>query len=291
MLDHNSPESEENLKNSLAFVEGFYSGIQIVSGYMDRYNESIRGVFSKPMTEKRDDTLKQLWARVYAWILTLERLNHTRFYQAIATGNRALLELTVDILFLIDDKTDEVAEKMLAFADSEKLKGAHNLTRYFEENKLDVPEEYKWQEWFIKTHEARVLALRAKYWIDKKGKQYHPKRWTGHDLSIDVEHVDQMFGQKIIDYFDISLTRYYRTEYRKLNWHIHAGMASTWKIPAESFDIACGFAFKWSADLAFLCTTLILSDFGFASVIDEMRREWEDLNLAKVEAFLNKVNE
>lgn len=296
MVDRYNPESEENLKQSLDFAEGNYSGLQLVSVYMKPYNEAFQGVFSKPETEVKDRILKQLWTRAYAWVLTLERLNHARFYQAIHTGNRALLELAVDVLLLVDDKSGEVGEKMLAFAESEKLKAAQNLVDYYVDQGLTVPSTYLEQQRYLALNKVRIQALRDRYWLSPKAQAQgksgqHPSRWSGNNLAEDVAKVDSIYGKKIVDYFNITLTEYYRTEYRKMNWHIHSGTASTWKMPAESFDISCGFAFKRSADLAFICTAFILSYFGYTQAVDGMRREWENLDDARTLAFLDKVQD
>jgi len=70
---------------------------------------------------------------------------------------------------------------------------------------------------------------------------------------------------------------YYRTEYPKMNWRIHSGVAAFWNQPPQAFNLVSGFAFKWCADFSMLSTKIVLSDFEFNEVLDDLRQEWENL--------------
>lgn len=62
-----------------------------------------------------------------------------------------------------------------------------------------------------------------------------------------------------------------------MNWRIHSGVAAFWNQPPQSFNLVSAFAFKWCADFGMLCTKIVLSDFGFTSVIDDLRDQWQQL--------------
>jgi hypothetical protein len=120
-----------NLETSTAFVEAFYSAVQLVVEYMRKSNDMILGVLSKDDDTKiRDHALQGLWLRAFAWMQSLETLNHTKHFQAIASGNRALLEITVDLILLHSDKSNESASKMHWWAQSEKLKAATIIVNF-----------------------------------------------------------------------------------------------------------------------------------------------------------------
>ena len=92
-------EIQPDMESTTAFATGLYQGVQIVA-YMKDRSEMIESVISKPETEHRDRALRDLWRRSRAWMQSLELLNHVKHFQAISSANRALLEITVDIILL-----------------------------------------------------------------------------------------------------------------------------------------------------------------------------------------------
>jgi hypothetical protein len=60
-----------------------------------------------------------------------------------------------------------------------------------------------------------------------------------------------------------SLTEYYRTEYRMMNWQIHSGLAIVTRLPPEAYSLIAANSLLWCADLAMLITQIVLIDFGF----------------------------
>ncbi|HEY0428420.1 MAG TPA: DUF5677 domain-containing protein [Pyrinomonadaceae bacterium] len=288
------PESPEILALSHKFADANYTGIEIVSDYMKQYKDLIIKLPSKPASAKRDDALKALWTRAYAWILSLRTLKQTAHYQAISTASRTLLETTVDILFLYADKTDKTAEKMFAFAFSEQFKAAEQIVNFFKENDETLPDEYVEQQKFYKSQLPNIQMFRNTYWQTPKQKQKqvnaeHPNRWTGQDLGSDVRKIDKICGEIIKRNLNISLGRFYRTEYRRINWHIHAGLASLHsrtgkKMPAETYDITVGISLRWCADFAFFCTQIVLTDFQYTVAISDLSDEWK-----RLQNYRNKV--
>jgi len=72
----------------------------------------IQGVLSQPAVGHRDTSLKGIWLRALAWMQSLETLNHTKHVQAISAGNRALLEISVDMVLLHHDKSNALGWKI-----------------------------------------------------------------------------------------------------------------------------------------------------------------------------------
>jgi hypothetical protein len=92
----NEPEIDDTTK----FADAFYCGVQIVADYMKEHSGKIETVFCKDEVGHRDAAIKGLWFHARAWLQSLEALNHTKHVQAISAANRALLEITVDLILL-----------------------------------------------------------------------------------------------------------------------------------------------------------------------------------------------
>ncbi len=273
-------ENEFDIEKSKAFATAHFQGAQVVFQYMkDRY-PLIQAVIIKPETGHREASLRGLWMRAYAWLQTITKLNDPLDYQAISAGNRALLEITVDLILLHHDKTNEAGWKMFQWKNSEKMKAAEQILNFFNEIGVSVPDQYEAQEIFCRNEKHIIDNARVALWPNKKnpGKPVHPDRWTGSsNLFPDIEKADQLFSPAIKNEIGSTLVEYYRTEYRKMNWHIHSGVASFWNMPPEFFNMASGFGFKWCADFAMLCTKIILNDFGFDIAIDGLKQEWDSI--------------
>jgi hypothetical protein len=283
--------SEASIEHTNAFADGFYGGIQIVADYMKSRSELLNCVLDRPATGYRDACLKGLFMRARAWMYSLEKLNQVRHIQAISVANRALLEITVDMLLLHHDKTNESGNRMYWWGQSERMRAAEMLVDYYTELGLPVPDEYKPLETAYRSDKATVDQMRISLWPYSKDptKPRHPDRWTGRaNLFEDIKVVDQLFGPSIKSDLGATLTQYYRTEYRKMNWQIHSGIAGFWSIPLTGMYIICGFAFKWCADFGMLCTKTILTDFGFDLALDELKQEWEDVKIKRGLAYLEK---
>jgi hypothetical protein len=282
-------EDEANIEKTHAFASGFYQGIKIVAEYMKKRTELIETVIPKPDTGYRDTAIKGLWMRSRAWLQTLEMLNHTRYVQAISVANRALLEITVDMILLHHDKTNASGWQLYQWGQSERMKAAEQLVNFYKEKGVPIPKEDEVIEVFYNDQKAMVDHLRRCIWPNKKypSKAEHPRRWTGRsDLSKDVEEADRLYGSSIQDDLGVSLTEYYRTEYRRMNWQIHSGVAGFWDLAPETFHIICGFALKWCADFGMLCTKIILTDFGFETALTGLKDEWENVKLQRGAAYM-----
>jgi hypothetical protein len=286
--DMNEPKIEDTTK----FADAFYSGVQIVAEHMKEHSGKIESVFCKPETGHRDAAIKGLWFRARAWMQSLEALNHTKHVQAISVANRALLEITVDLILLHHDKTNGLGWKIYQFGMSERMRAAEQLVGFYKDEGRPVPNVH-WQiEEYFNREKGLTDDMRRRLWPNKKNpaKAAHPSRWTGNsDLSVDVKQADKLFGAEIQKQLGCGLLEYYRTRYRQMNWLIHSGVASFWNLPPQSFDISAAFALKDCADLAFLCTKIALTDFGFNVALPNLPQEWDDLAEKRAQAYLDKM--
>lgn len=268
------------------YADAFYSGVQIVTEYMKCRSVTIQAVQPKNDTRHRDEALQGLWQRSLAWMLTLERLNHAKYFQAIVAGNRALLEIAVDIILLHKDKSNLSGWKLHSWAESEKLKAASHILRFLDEAGEVIPDEYRPLKDFVQRQKTIIEKRRQDLW----GKTTHPPRWTGKsNLFEDVVHADQLFSKEIQQDLKTSLTRYYRTEYPRMNWQIHSGTAAFGNLPPQAFSILCAMAYKWSADLAMFSTKIVLADFGFLEVLPGLTEDWENVRKRRLISYGEKM--
>ena len=273
-------ENEPEIGETKAFATGLYQGAQVVANYLKNRWPLIESVIEKPETGYRDACIKGLWMRAHAWMQTICKLNDPLDFQAMSVANRALLEITVDLVLLHHDKTNASGWRMFWWGESEKMRASEQIIKYYESQGLPVPDTYEGQVNFCRESKASVDHMRKVLWPSKKdpSKPTHPKRWTGNgNLFEDIVTADQFYGSVIKVDLDSTLVEYYRTEYPKMNWRIHSGAAAFWKQPPQSFNLVSAFAFKWCADFGMLCTKIVLSDFGFDTALGGLRDEWENI--------------
>lgn len=279
-----------DLEQSEAGAAGFYRGLEIVAGYMESVSGLVEGVIPRQATTHRDQSLHGLWYRAWGWIQSLKLLNSTKHVQAHLAGNRALLEIATDMILLHQDPTNKSGWMYVQWGQSEKWKAAEQAVNFYTSQGIPIPDIHEEIEKFYKNQAASVAHNRHSLWPDKKGpsKSIHPSRWTGRsDLFRDVEEADRLYGAEIKADLDISLTEYYRTEYRRMNWLIHSGAPGWWNIEAPGISIMSGLSLRASATLAMLCTKVMLLDAGYNHAIDDLRRQWEKVNDDRNWVFFN----
>jgi hypothetical protein len=275
--------NESEIKKSKASASGRFQGVQIVAGYMKDRFSLIEGVLEKPETSDRESCLKGLWTRAYAWMQSLAKLNGPLDFQPVSVGNRALLEIAVDMILLHHDKTNESGWKMRSWGESERMKAAQQIVNFYKEEGIPIPDVFKTVKNFFDKEQLNVDSKRKTLWPCKdRSKSAHPNRWTGNsEFSKDVEKADQLYCKVVKAELGFTLTEYYKTQYRRICWLVHSGVAGIWGIPPEAINLTCGLANKWSADFGMLCTKIILIDFGFDVVLQGLEKEWKQIKVQR----------
>ena len=274
-----------SIEQSEAFAQANFQNIQLVYNFAEKHKNSITSVFPKPATGHRDTCVKGLWSRVYFWLSSLNKLNSVRDFQATGSANRALLEIAVDLSLLNQDQTNSSGWKMWWWSLSEKLQGAEQIIGFFAKQKLDIPDTYSEQQNFINREKTHILEMRNILWNGK-----HPKRWTGNGtLFDDLIIADKFLGNDAFEILGKSLTEYYRTEDKKMNWYIHSGVASFWDMPKEAFPLFSGFFLKGCADFAILSTQIVMKDLGLNEHLPSYGQELEKLELDRMESFVRNL--
>lgn len=254
-----------------------FAGIQLYREYMRKCEPMIMAVIPRPALGHRDVAIQAVWMRAYAWMQSLELLNHTKHIQAISAGNRSLLEFSVDLVLLHTDQTNSGGWKMYHLAFSERLKAAEQLVQFYGPG--NVPAVHAEAESFILREKNSIDDMRRTLWPNAKdpSKAAHPDRWTGRNLFTDVEAADVAYGDQIKTSLGMSLAEYYRTEYRRMNWLIHSTMAGVTNLDRIYYSNAAVLALKWCQDLAMFCTQVTLKDQQFHDAIADLNTQWREL--------------
>ena len=264
-------------------ADGFYEGAVAVADYMTKVNNTCLNNILNPT--RREKYLHGMFMRAMGWTSSLKKLNTNQDFQALVACVRALFEIVVDLSFIHIDKTDSACTKMHLWEESSKLKAAQLLQRYFQNINKPIPEEYHSKIEFIEKNKNRIEKKRIELWPQYKGS--HPgNRWTGLNLLKDAKIVDGHMRDFIIDGFSMSLTEFYETEFRQINWYVHGSTLTGIKeLPFESFHLICAQSYKWSADLAMLCIKIILTDFQFTKHCPSLQDEWKNLSKYRLMVF------
>ena len=268
---------DQELKIAEAHANAMFAGIQLYREYMKKCEPMIMSVIPRPALKHRDGAIQAVWIRAYAWMQSLELLNHTKHIQAISAGNRSLLEFANDLVLLHTDPTNNSGWKMHHLAFSERLKAAEQLVDFYGAG--NVPSVHSEAESFIQREKTSIDDMRRTLWPNPKnpGKAVHPDRWTGRDLFRDAEAADAAYGVQIKASLGMSLTEYYRTEYRRMNWLIHSTMAGVTNLDSIYYSTAVVLALKWCQELAMFCTQITLKDQQFHNAIDDLNEQWREL--------------
>lgn len=267
-------------------AEGMYRGTIVVSEYMDSISKNVLGTLidSKP----RENALYGMFLRAVAWMRTLKKLNEPTDFQAVVACNRALIEVTVDIILLHCDKSEASSWRMHWWEQSAKLKSAKALLTYYASVGLAVPNSYSEQDRFIANEEASIIRMRNELWPTLKGR--HPDRWTGRNLADDARAADDCWRDDILREFGVGLTEFYETEYRRMNWIVHgSALAGVRDLSAVAFHYVCGLGFKWCSDLAMLSTKVVLMDFGFTTHLPDFETKWEEIRRHRLLVYADSI--
>lgn len=179
--------------------------------------------------------------RSIAWLSSLMRLTSPADFQAVFSGSRALLEITVDAV-LLQHEPDAPA-RMRDWEDSAKLKHAQAIERYFAGR--SAPLESRHAIAFAQREATRINAARtARGWVAGNGNPRHPERWTTRGLGDDALAADTFEA-------GLGLRETYETKYRQMCWYVHGSAAVGLSgIGAENFPILGGLMFRTCSKLS-----------------------------------------
>jgi hypothetical protein len=213
--------------------------------------------------------------RVQAWMNTLSKLDAPVHFQAIVVGCRSLFESAVDLVLVRLAPERHPVEKLIAWEESEKLKSAIKIRDFFAGIASErVPSEFKPHLDFIAKNSEKVNKSRQLYWADRKGKPFHPGRWTGTDLGTAAAEAARLVPDAQFDVF-------YATRYPQICWNTHgSGLAGVRFLSEEVFHGMVALTFEECARFAVLGAEQVLRLVDVWN--DEVAAEFEVLRRQRI---------
>lgn len=186
--------------------------------------------------------LKGLLLRSTGWMRTLGKLCHPGDFQAVVAGARTLFEIAIDTALLNGDRNAYPIAKMAAWESSAKLDHVEKVKKYLAEKGRTPTERQAVMLELLKREGPSIREKRARYWINRKKKPYHPVRWTAKTLAEDAEAADRFKGQ--------GFEEFHKIRYPQLCWNVHgSGLTGVMNISPELFPFVGGEARRQQANL------------------------------------------
>jgi hypothetical protein len=112
-----------------AFGEAFFNERKLVHELVEK---TVMPVARRPFRTVAEKLFSELYQRVYAWVLSLERLANANDFQPVAACTRAMFEAAIDFTLLHFAKAAHPPEKMLAWDEHAKLVSCQKIKRHFD---------------------------------------------------------------------------------------------------------------------------------------------------------------
>jgi hypothetical protein len=214
-------------------------------------------------TTDREKCFIATYYRSLANVNTLLTMGDVRHFQAIAMLGRGLFELAVDMKLLA--LVPSGADKMILFADAEKLRCARKLITFKSSNPNAGLDSTPYSA-FISREEARIDLARNTMWSNPKRLDH----WSGQNLAQRVALVGSPFNE------------FYEGYYPLLSWYVHSGLTGVVNLQKEAFMTMCGIAFRLAAESYTEILLAIVREFEIARGNEKIE---EKLQAAKLLPF------
>ena len=238
-----------------AFYEGTRAGTELAKQVMIPQLKALIN------PSKKEEIIKGLYFRMYAWMLTLVSLKDTVHFQATASAARSIFELLLDIKLLIEDKPANPIDKFEAFIQAEKFRAAK---KYVEFKKSNPGLKYKAglaKEKLVNKpgEENRINTLIVLNWgKDKKGKPKRIEHWTGLKINKRAEEAGK----------DYEL--FYHESFALLSWYLHPGLVGIKGMSTESLEVVFGNSHMLATPLFLDATLLVAKELKLIQAIPQL---------------------
>jgi hypothetical protein len=232
----------------------------------------------RTQSDRRRYCLEAMWDRSKKWMLTLTKLNQPSDFQAVSAANRSLFEMTVDMCLLHNDSNGERGRACYAWGMSERMRHIEGVVGFFQAGSSELSTTFSGFEEFNNEEKAAYDEVRRTLWPGKHGQPRHPSRWTGRSSIVeDLPEADAAFTEGISSVLGMSLQAYYKSEYRMLSWAVHSGIAATLRADWDMLALLSAMAFTRSADLALICTRILIEDVELAKPRAGLLARWKEV--------------
>ncbi len=250
-------------------IEAFYEGTRAATELARQVMiPLIEGLIK---TSKKEEIIKGLYFRLYAWMLALESLKDTVHFQATAAATRSVFELLLDIKLLIEDKPTNPIGKIDAFIQVEKFRVAEKYVNFKKSNpslkyRPDVAKENLVKK---QGEKDRIDQLILVNWgRDKKGKLKRVDHWSGWDIAKRASEAGK--GYEL----------FYHESFALLSWYMHSGLVGIKGMSAEALSAVFGNSHMLAAPMFLDATLLVAHELKLTQAIPQLKGWIKEAHLA-----------
>jgi hypothetical protein len=230
-------------------------------------------------TSKKEEIIKGLYFRLYAWMLALESLKDAVHFQATAAATRSIFELLLDIKLLIEDKPANSVGKIDAFIQVERFRAAEKYVNFKKSNPNLKYRAGLAKENLVKKqgekHRINQLIL-VNWGRDKKGKPKRVDHWSGWDIAQRAREVGK----------DYEL--FYHESFALLSWYIHSGLVGIKGMSTEALSAVFGNSHMLAAPMFLDATLLVAQEFKLTQAIPQLNDWIKEADLAVGRAIIRE---
>jgi uncharacterized protein DUF5677 len=229
------PLALDSLKNLHSFIE-------------KEIDPFVNQIINKGFESTRQKVFISLYNRIFLQIKSLLKLNKPEDIQAIASLNRCLLEINVDLIILHYGDTS-LAEKYDAYSFVDRYIKMEKIVNHFEraDKKIDITNHKE----FISNPEnkERYKEFLNIFWNGNK-----PYLWHGNSIFNLFSKANEL--DKSSD-----ILHYYRTLYSRYSWYVHSGLTGLEGLNEELLDSSAASDWMLGSYIALNSIGIICEEF------------------------------
>ncbi len=258
-------------------IEAFYEGTRAATDLAQQVMIPQLKALMSP--SRKEEILKGLYFRMYAWMRTLVSLNDTVHFQATASAARSIFELLLDIKLVIDDNPKGALQKFDAFVEVEKFRVAKKYVDFKNHNPSLKYRGDQGKENLVnkQDEQTRIEELKELHWgRDKKDKVISPPHWSGWPLSKRAEEAGK-------DY-EFS----YHESFGLLSWYVHPGSVGIQGMSKESLEAVFGNSHMLAQPMFLDAMLLVAKEFKLTTAIPQLTDWIKEAELAVGKVILDE---
>lgn len=258
-------------------IEAFYEGTRAAADLAQQVMTPLLKALINP--SRKEEILKGLYFRMYAWMRTLISLNDTVHFQAAASATRSIFELLLDIKLIIDDNPKGAIQKFDTFVEVEKFRIAKGYVGFKNRNPALRYVGDRGKENLVNKQgeQERIEKLRELYWgKDSKDKPINPRHWSGWPTNKRAEEAG-----KYDEFF-------YHASFGLLSWYMHSGPTGVQGMSKESLEAVFGNSHMLAQPMFLDATLLVAQEFKLITAIPQLTDWIKEAELAVGKVILDE---
>lgn len=240
-------------------IEAFYEGTRALTDLSKQIMIPQLTALIQP--SRKEEIIKGLYYRIYAWMYSLVSLKEIINFQAAASVTRSIFELLLDIKLMIEDKPKNSIAKFDAFIEVEKFR----IAKKYVDFKVKNPDlKYvggSGKENLVnkKGEEARINNLIVTCWgKDKKGRPMKVVHWTGWKTDKRAQEAGKNYEL------------FYHEQYALLSLYTHAGLIGIQGMKKDGLEAVFGNAHMLATPMFSDATLLVAKELKLMQAIPQL---------------------